>query len=402
MKQENNNIQHRQILLFIGIIMVAFNLRPAITSVGPVIGMVRDDIGFPNWAIAFLTSLPLIAFAIMSPLVPRIANRWTNEITLTIGLLILISGISLRTISLSFFLFTGTLLVGLGIAVLNVLLPGVIKENFPAKVALMTSLYTTSMSLFATAGSAVSVPIAEGMKLGWQWALFIWVLPAVIAFIVWLFILKGKKGEKESSMPYLEYGQRSGGIWKDGFAWKIALFMGLQSSLFYILISWLPEIMIDDGLNPTNAGFVLALFQLVAIPVSFTIPMFAIRFKRQSLIVLFVNIFFIIGMIGLILQTSWTITLISVMIIGIGSSANFALSLLFLSIRAQNAKDASELSGMAQSVGYIVAAFGPIVAGYLYDVTHNWTIPLVGVIIILIAVLLFGYQAGKDRYVLQK
>src|SRR5699024_1940769 len=94
MKQENNNVQHRQILLFIGIIIVAFNLRPAITSVGPIIGMVRDDIGFPNWAIAFLTSLPLIAFAIMSPLVPRIANRWTNEITLTIGLLILIIGIS--------------------------------------------------------------------------------------------------------------------------------------------------------------------------------------------------------------------------------------------------------------------------------------------------------------------
>jgi len=401
MKQENNNVQHRQILLFIGIIIVAFNLRPAITSVGPIIGMVRDDIGFPNWAIAFLTSLPLIAFAIMSPLVPRIANRWTNEITLTIGLLILIIGISLRTISLSFFLFTGTLLIGLGIAVLNVLLPGVIKENFPAKVALMTSLYTTSMSIFATAGSAVSVPIAEGMDLGWQWALFIWVLPAIIAFILWLFILKGKKGKKASSIPYLEYSQRSGGIWKDSFAWKIALFMGLQSSLFYILISWLPEIMIDDGLNPTNAGFVLALFQLVAIPVSFTIPMFAIRFRRQSMIVLFVNILFIIGMIGLILQTNWTITLISVMIIGMGSSANFALSLLFLSIRAENAKDASELSGMAQSVGYIVAAFGPIVTGYLYDVTHNWTISLLGVIIILIAVLLFGYQAGKDKFVLQ-
>src|SRR5699024_11467764 len=95
-------------------------------------------------------------------------------------------------------------------------------------------------------------------------------------------------------------------------ALPISLFMGLQSSLFYILISWLPEIMIDDGLNPTNAGFVLALFQLVAIPVSFTIPMFAIRYIRQSMIVLFVNILFIIGMIGLILQTNWTITLISV------------------------------------------------------------------------------------------
>src|SRR5699024_2606821 len=131
----------------------------------------------------------------------------------------------------------------------------------------------------------------------------------------------------------------SNGIWRDTFAWKIAMFMGLQSSLFYILISWLPEVMIDYGLSATNAGFVLALFQIVDIPVSFSIPMFAVRFKRQSTLVLIINICFIIGMIGLILQPNLPIMLISVMIIGIGSSANFALSLLFLSIRAKNAKD---------------------------------------------------------------
>src|SRR5699024_1190201 len=130
------------------------------------------------------------AFAIMSPLVPKLANRWTNERALTIGLFLLMLGITVRVFSFSIFLFVGTLLVGLGIAMLNVLLPGVIKENFPAKVAIMTSLYTTSMSFFATAGSAVSVPVVEGLNMGWKWALFIWILPVGLAFIVWLFILQ--------------------------------------------------------------------------------------------------------------------------------------------------------------------------------------------------------------------
>ncbi|HLR42078.1 MAG TPA: MFS transporter [Pseudogracilibacillus sp.] len=397
--QQTNKQTTYQVILFIGVIIAAFNLRPAITSVGPLLGLIRDDIGFPNWGIAFLTSMPLIAFAIMSPLAPKLAHRTSNEFALVTGLFILMIGVSLRSISIVFFLFTGTLLIGFGIAVINVLLPGVIKGNFPTKVAIMTSLYTTSMSLFATVGSAVSIPGAEGAKLGWQIALLIWIIPAILGFLLWGIIVK-KKGIKQNGPSFLQEEKRRPKIWQDGFAWMIALFMGFQSALFYIMISWLPEMLINQGMSAVNAGFMLSLFQVVGIPVSFMMPMIAMRFVNQSKIVLIVNAIFVLGVIGFLIETNLAFTMIAVLLAGIGSSANFALSLLFLSIRAQNAEAASQLSGMAQSIGYIIAAFGPIVIGYIFDLTNNWNDALYLVLFILLIVSFFGFKAGKNKYVL--
>lgn len=178
-----------RILPMLGVIIIAFNLRPAITSVGPLIGTIRDDVGFSNWSVAFLTSLPLIAFAIMSPLAPRLGKKVTNPWALTIGLILLILGIGLRSLSIVTFLFMGTFLIGLGIAVCNVLLPSVIKEKFPLKVAVMTSLYTSGMVLLATIASGVSIPIAEDLQLGWQWSLLVWAGLALIGIIIWSIIV---------------------------------------------------------------------------------------------------------------------------------------------------------------------------------------------------------------------
>src|SRR5699024_1731790 len=163
-RSQQNPTSHdkgHRVLFVMGVLFIAFNLRPAITSVGPLIGMIRDDVGFQNWSVALLISLQLIAFAIMSPMAPTLANYTTNKWALFIGLSLLIIGIGIRSISVIFFLFTGTLLIGLGIAVCNVLLPGVIKEKFPQKVAIMTSLYTTGMATFATTASGVSIPFAN-------------------------------------------------------------------------------------------------------------------------------------------------------------------------------------------------------------------------------------------------
>src|SRR5699024_1759007 len=221
-KQKENRLY--QALLVIGVIFVAFNLRPAITSVGPLIGTIRDDIGFANWSVALLTSLPLIAFAIMSPIAPKLANKFSNEMTLVIGLFVLIIGISLRSMSVVFLIFFGTLCIGLGIAICNVLLPGVIKEKFPAKVAIMTSVYTTSMSIFATSASGLSIPLAEELNLGWQLALLVWAIPAVIGLIIWLIIYKNnRKNTSDKQLKFFE-SKKGSGIWKSNLAWKVALF----------------------------------------------------------------------------------------------------------------------------------------------------------------------------------
>src|SRR5699024_7061860 len=170
---EKTNKMYR-LLIFTGIVIIAINLRPGMTSVGPMIGMIRDDIGLANWSAGLLTSLPLLAFAAISPLVPRISEYFSDDWTMVLGLFTIVVGITIRSLALISLLFLGTIFVGLGIAICNVLLPKVIKDRFPTKVALMTSVYSTLMGIFAAIASGVSVPLATGLQWGWKLSLFVW------------------------------------------------------------------------------------------------------------------------------------------------------------------------------------------------------------------------------------
>lgn len=386
-------------LLFCGVLLIAINLRPAITSVGPLMGTIRDNIGLASWSVALLTSLPLIAFAMMSPFAPKLGSWLTNEWALASGLLLLMLGVGIRSISIAFFLFFGTFLVGLGIAICNVLLPSFIKEKFPTKIAVMTSLYTTSMAIFATAASGVSIPLADGLGVGWQPALLLWILPAFLGFLIWFFIARKQRNANDVDMQY-QKPKSSKGIWRSRLAWQVAIFMGLQSFMFYVTISWLAEIVIDFGMTKLEAGFMVSYVQLLGIPVSFMMPILAVKLASQSKLILIVNAVFITGLILLLIQPTYTGIFIAVGLIGIASSANFVLALTFLSIRAKTAKDAAALSGMAQSMGYILASLGPVIIGYMYDVTHGWTLPLLFLIGITGAIMFFGMRAGQNKYVL--
>lgn len=266
----------------------------------------------------------------------------------------------------------------------------------------MTSLYTTSMTLFATIASGTSIPLADGAGLGWQISLFVWILPAVIGLILWFLIVTKNKTERDQTTMYDKQDVSNNGIWKEPLAWQVAVFMGLQSLIFYVMVSWLPEILQFYGMGKTGAGFMLSYFQLIGIPVSFVMPMIAIKLRTQRPIVLTVNILFIIGLILLLISKSLVIMMIATTLLGLASSANFALALTFLSIRAKHAKDAAELSGMAQSVGYCVAAFGPILLGLLFDITQDWKYPLFVLVGVIVVIIYFGMHAGKNRYVFER
>lgn len=379
-----------------GIILVAFNLRPAITSLGPLVGMIQEDVGLAHWSAGLLMSLPLVVFAIMSPLVPKIAQRLTNEMTLSAGLLFLLIGICIRSIPMTFFLFTGTLMVGLGIAIGNVLLPAVVKEKFPTKIGLMTSIYSTSMGLIASLASGVSVPLAKGANLGWQGAQIVWAIPVVVAIIVWAAILiKYKKGHSIGKSHY----SSSNGMWRTPLAWQIAIFMGFQSFLFYVTISWLPEILQARGISMGTAGWMLSFTQLIGLPASFLIPVLAARLRSQVWISFILSMCAVLGYAGLLLATSHPGLIISIVLIGIALGGIFPLALSYLGLRSRNAKQAAELSGMTQSTGYVLAAIGPLFIGYLFDLTRFWTIPLITLIIISLIVMVFGMVSGRDRYV---
>ncbi|MCM3651774.1 CynX/NimT family MFS transporter [Metabacillus litoralis] len=384
------------VLLIAGIVLVAFNLRPAITSLGPLVGMIQEDVGLAHWSAGLLMSLPLLAFAIMSPVVPKLANRLTNELLLVVGLCILLIGIGIRSISMVFFLFTGTLFIGIGIAVGNVLLPAIVKDKFPKKFSLMTSVYSTSMGVVASLASGVSVPLANGLNLGWQGALLVWGVPAVMAILIWVYLLKYNQGNQTE----IKKG-RSGDnqIWRSPLAWQIAIFMGFQSFLFYVTIAWLPEILHDHGLSMETAGWLLSFAQIMGLPASFFIPVIAGRLHSQLWLAFGLGLCSITGYGGLLLGSSYPILITSIILIGIALGGYFPLALSYIGLRARSARQAAELSGMVQSIGYILAAVGPMFIGYLYDFAHVWTVPLMTMIIISLLVMVFGMSSGRDQYV---
>lgn len=384
------------VLLIAGIVLVAFNLRPAITSLGPLVGMIQEDVGLAHWSAGLLMSLPLLAFAIMSPVVPKLANRLTNELLLVVGLCILLIGIGLRSISMVFFLFTGTLFIGIGIAVGNVLLPAIVKDKFSKKFSLMTSVYSTSMGVVASLASGVSVPLANGLNLGWQGALLVWGVPTVMAILIWIYLLKYNQGNQTE----IKKG-RSGDnqIWRSPLAWQIAIFMGFQSFLFYVTIAWLPEILHDHGLSMETAGWLLSFAQIMGLPASFFIPVIAGRLRSQLWLAFGLGLCSITGYGGLLLGSSYPILITSIILIGIALGGYFPLALSYIGLRARSARQAAELSGMAQSIGYILAAVGPMFIGYLYDFAHVWTVPLMTMIIISLLVMVFGMSSGRDQYV---
>lgn len=393
------NLQN--LILTIGIIFVAFNLRPAITSVGPLIRLIRDDVNISNGTAGLLTSLPLITFAIVSPIVPKLSRKLTNEIALIIGLLLIIIGILIRSFAILTPLLLGTLIIGSGIAICNVLLPGIIKDNFPLKVALMTGIYSTAMNIFAASASGLSYPFTKMLNGNWQLSLQIWMIPAILAVLIWIYITRKNTVNNEGKQIQLESNNSANNrMWGSALAWQVATLLGLQSFLFYVTISWLPEMLISNGVSLTTAGWLLSFAQIIGLPASFLVPTFAGKVRSQSLIAVSMGLSAFFGYSGLLLGSSMPILIISITLIGITLNGGFALALTLLGLRAKTSEQASELSGMAQSIGYLLAAAGPFAIGIVFDLTTSWTVPLIVLILISTLIMIFGFLAGRNKYVL--
>lgn len=388
--------RYNQILLVIGIIVIAFNLRAAITSVGPLANVIGDDLGLASWSVGILTSLPLIAFAVMSPIAPKLGNKYSNEIVLINGMVVLFIGILARSVPMPVFLFGGTLLIGVGIAVSNVLLPGIIKERFPNRVPLMTSVYSIAMGLVASLASGISVPLANNADLGWEWSLAIWGLPAIAGIGIWVYFVKKRRAANEVSMHYVTASDVR--MWKSRLAWEVAAFLGLQAFLYYVIIAWLPAILQDYGASSSTAGWMLSYAQFIGLPASL-LPVLAGKIKSQSSLTVGVCLLATAGSAGLLFGQSNFIMIASVTLLGVSTGGLFPLALSFLGMRTEDAQQAAELSGMAQALGYFLAALGPIVLGSLNDITSSWQTPLIVLLTVSILMAVVGYGAGRNRTV---
>lgn len=388
--------RHYTILFIIGIILLSFNLRPAITSVGPIIGFIREDLAISNWNAGFLTSLPLIAFALMSPIAPRIANRTSNEKALLYGLITLLIGILVRSITSIILLFVGTVLIGIGIAIINVILPSLIKSNFPEKIGLMTGVYTTSMSIFAALASGLSVPLTTATGLGWTWSLASWGILVIIGISIW-FIAMNKAPRAENRQLYEPSTVQ---LLRSPVAWQVTLFMGLQSFLFYVTISWLAEILISNGFSGSTAGWYVAYMQFISLPATFFTPVIAGKLSNQQPVVAIFGLSGVIGYSMLYFEPGVLGATIAITLIGMLLGASISLALALLGLRTSNARQAAELSGMSQSFGYLLAAIGPIAIGLSFDLTNNWQPSILMIIFITLLMTGFGLGASRNKKVL--
>jgi len=379
------------------VILVSTNLRSPITAVGPVLGQISEDLQLNSFQSSLLTAIPLFMFASCSVAVSRYSHTQGMHRFLLFGLVVLSAGIILRVWGNIPMLFTGSFLIGLGICVGNVVTPGYIKTNFPKQIGLMTGIFAVAMNLTAAFASGFSLRLGEWTGLEWRGSLGVWVALALLSILAVFF--DGLSSQKVRTITKNKRGANGiGHIFRSRLAWYISLFMGIQSLVYYSLISWLPKVLVDYGMPSKDTGWLLFLIQIAMIPIMFIGPILANRMKDQRLMASLVAI----GMLGSIF-IFWHYKLqgiyVAAILLGLSNGLSFSLSILFFTLRARSTANAIKISGMAQSVGYLIAAFGPPVFGKLHEIDATWNSSFYFLAASILLLLFAGWKAGEDRYV---
>ena len=371
-----------------GIVMIGIALRAPFTVLPIVLTDIAEGLQVPVSSLGLLTSLPLIMFALCSIFAPRLAQKMSLEKLFALVLLVLTLGSLIRVFNLPL-LYTGTIILGAAIAVLNVLLPSLIQANQPHRVGLLTTLYITSMGLSITILSALAVPIVQMSS----WQGLIWVSTLICLVILLFWLPNVKYSHRLAAKQQGKQGQ--GALLKNPRVWALILFGGLQSLLFYTSMTWLPTLGQQAGLSTDTTGLLAAVFSLISLPFSMTIPSLTARLKaRQRLIMIsLVSAAGLIGITMLLIRTdSFAYWLVLNLLIGMSVSALFPYLMVTFSLKTSTPAQTAQLSGLAQTGGYILAAFGPSLFGYSFDLFHSWTpaiLILLGLTVIMTMSLFF-------------
>jgi CP family cyanate transporter-like MFS transporter len=372
------------------VVLISINLRTSIASVGPLIPFIREDLGISNGAAGFLTTLSLITFAIFSLFAPSLGKKLGHGKAIFLGILLLALGVVIRVQGGIALLYLGTALTGVGIVTANVLMIPFFKARIPEKIGLMTALLSTGMSLFAAIASGISVPLAEELGWGWRGALLSWVGLMVLALIAWIPQLSPPKSKDNAE------ALEGKNVWKSRLAWQITGFMGTQSVMYFTMITWLPDLLIARGMTPVNAGMALFYMQLISLIGAFFTPNLLLRLPQQSGVVIVVGIGYLLGYSALFIHNE-LLTFAALTVIGIGSGASLSIAYTLISMRTAEALTTSRLSGMVQSAGYVLAAFGPLVFGICLDVFGNWNLLIWFLLAMTLQFIVLGIPSGRDQ-----
>ncbi|MGI5529256.1 CynX/NimT family MFS transporter [Streptomyces syringium] len=383
-------------LVMLGIVLASLNMRAALAGVSPLLGEIGDHFHLAAAASSLVTTIPLVFMGLGSIVAPKLARRWGTEAVLCGALVLLCGGIVLRVAPPVVALFVGCALVGTAIALLNVLMPGLIKRDFPDRAASMTALYSTAMILGATVSAASAVPLENALG-GWQGSLASWALLAALAAAVWIpqvvISRRGTGHGQPSARPVPSAGTD---LVRTPLAWQITLFMGSQSLVAYVCIAWLPTIFTDHGMSKAEAGLVFAFSTLVQMAGSFVVPMLAGRMRSQRLLAVSVVLFMAAGITGLLVAPVAGAWLWAVLL-GIGQGGALGLALTMMVLRTRDAHTAARLSGMAQTWGYLLAAVGPFALGAVHQATGGWNVPISLLLVVCAGLVMLGLGAGRDR-----
>ncbi|WP_345751747.1 MFS transporter [Microbacterium rhizophilus] len=394
--------------LLVTLCLIAVNMRATITGIGPLLEQLTADTGVPLAALSALTSVPLVAWALCSPLAHTAAQRWGLNRVLTVSLILLTAGTVIR--SLPFVsvggwpiatLWLGTAVIGASLAAANVLLPAVVKQSFGTRVPLVTAVYTALLAGCGAIASGLVVPISH-VRTGedpWGWRIALVAVCATLPIAAALWMIHHRRAGHGRAARRAAGVRRGPSVWGDAVAWQVGAYFGVQASLFYVLLTWIAPMAISYGRGEAQSGVDTMMFQLTGVISSLGLP-FVLRGRLERWVPALLPLLALVAVLGMIVAPGgilwWG------MLAGLTSGASLAMSLTLMASRARDHHTASALSGMGQSVGYAFAAFPPIVFGLLHTAVGGWIASLAFAAILLCTQALLGLLVGRDRYVLDR
>ena len=377
-------------VLAVAMLVVACNLRPPLTSVGPVLNEIRAALPEWNTWVGFLTMVPVLCMGLAGPSAPGLARRWGAERVVLAGMAVLVAGLAVRGVATPWPLFLGTAVIGAAIGVVGVLLPGLVKRDFRDHGTVMTGLFTMCLCWGAAFAAGVMVPLTEMLGDHWAWSLAAWSVPALCATLIWAPMVP-----RRGSVPLVPPAPVRG-LWRNPLAWQVTLFMGLQSSLAYAVFGWLAPILRDRGLDAAAAGWMVSFSVVLQLPAALVAPVLAGRARDQRGAVALALACTLTGLLGcLYLPVDGLQLWAAAAVLGIGQGAAFSVALALIVLRSSDGHVAAQLSSMAQSVGYTVAAFCPMALGLLRDAAGSWDPAGPLFTAVAVAALVAGLGAGR-------